>query len=267
MDLLSQIDAMTVRLLQSRAPGVSAQDLNFLRLKQNRLFKYIDCQRDRDAIWQRMERIHLPIPTLKTFFQDILFLDVGQSVMRQLCRSPLTATRSIDQALEEQYIVESGGLGYNLSRISGSRFRSGLWNLWRFSHQFAFELTTQKDHHRRVPRKMEDIERAQEYGLHEIPIAEMVPSLRFHFFGLARLHGIHPSVSVDDTERAISEIPLQVQSDFPPEEDQDVDLERRCGKPFTDSIEADRYALSFESLAHPTYPSTCQRGFGAAVRI
>lgn len=243
---------MTVRLLQSRAPGVSAQDLNFLRLKQNRLFKYIDCQRDRDAIWQRMERIHLPIPTLKTFFQDILFLDVGQSVMRQLCRSPLTATRSIDQALEEQYIVESGGLGYNLSRISGSRFRSGLWNLWRFSHQFAFELTTQKDHHRRVPRKMEDIERAQEYGLHEIPIAEMVPSLRFHFFGLARLHGIHPSVSVDDTERAISEIPLQVQSDFPPEEDQDVDLERRCGKPFTDSIEADRYALSFESLAHPT---------------
>jgi hypothetical protein len=31
-----------------------------------------------------------------------------------------------------------------------------------------------------------------------------------------------------------------------------VDLERRCGKPFTDSIEADRYALSFESLAHPT---------------
>ncbi|KAJ5449519.1 uncharacterized protein N7458_005968 [Penicillium daleae] len=251
VDLLSQIDAMTVHLLQSRAPGVSARDLNFLRLKQNRLFKYIDCERDRDAIWQRMERIHLPIPTLKTFFQDILFLDVGQSVMRQLCRSPLTATRSIDQALEEQYIVESGGLGYNLSRISGSRFRSGLWNLWRFSHQFAFELTTQKDHHRRVPRKMEDIERAQEYGLHEIPIAEMVPSLRFHFFGLARLHGIHPSVSVDDTERAISEIPLQVQSDFPLEEDQDVDLERRCGKPFTDSIEADRYALS-ESLAHPT---------------
>jgi hypothetical protein len=57
---------------------------------------------------------------------------------------------------------------------------------------------------------MEDIERAQEYGLHEIPTAEMVPSLRFHFFGLARLHGIHPSVSVDNTERAISEIPLQV---------------------------------------------------------
>lgn len=32
----------------------------------------------------------------------------------------------------------------------------------------------------------------------------------------------------------------------------DVDLERRCGKPFTDSIEADRYALSLESLSSPT---------------
>lgn len=81
-DLLSQIDAVTVRLLQSRARGVSERDLSFLRRKQNSLFKYINCQRERDAIWHRMERIQLPIPTLKTFFQDILFLDVGRSVMR-----------------------------------------------------------------------------------------------------------------------------------------------------------------------------------------
>jgi hypothetical protein len=250
-DLLSQIDAVTVRLLQSRAPGVSEWDLSFLRRKQNRLFRYIDCQRERDAIWHRIEQIQLPIPTLKTFFQDILFLDVGQSVMRQLCRSPLTGARSIDEALEEQFIVDSGGSVSDLPRIPGSRFQFGLWDLWRFSLQFAFEMTTQKDHHRRVPRKMEDIERAQEFGLHEIHPTEMAPSLRLLFFGLARSYGIHPPVS-DDLETATLEIPLPVPSDFPPEQDKDIDLERRCGKPFTDSIEADRYALSFESISRPT---------------
>jgi hypothetical protein len=251
-DLLSQIDAVTVRLLQSRAPGVSERDLSFLRRKQNSLFKYINCQRERDAIWHRVERIQLPIPTLKTFFQDILFLDVGQSVMRQLCRSPLTGARSIDEALEEQYMEDSGGSASDLPSMPGSRFRSGLWDLWRFSLQFAFEMTTQKDHHRRVPRKVEDIERAQEFGLHEIHLTEMAPSLRLHFFGLARSYGIHPPVTVDDLETVTLEIPLPVPSDFPPEQDKDIDLERRCGKPFTDSIEADRYALSFESLSRPT---------------
>ena len=36
----------------------------------------------------------------------------------------------------------------------------------------------QKDHHRRVPRKVEDIERAQEFGLHEIHLTEMARSPR-----------------------------------------------------------------------------------------
>ncbi|CAG8285280.1 unnamed protein product [Penicillium salamii] len=252
VNLLFQIDAVTVRLLQSRAPGVSARDLSFLQQKQTRLFKHIDSQRERDAIWQRMERIQLPIPTLKTFFQDILFLDVGQSVMRQLCRNPLTAGRSIDEALEEQYIVDSGGSRPDQSTIPGNQFRSGLWDLWRFSLQFAFEMTTQKDHHRRVPRKMEDIERAQELGLHEIHLAGIAPSLRLHLFRLARSYGIHSPVSADSPETAPLDIPLPVPSDFPPEQDKDLDLERRCGKPFTDSIEADRYALSLESLSQPT---------------
>ena len=59
-------------------------------------------------------------------------------------------------------------------------------------------------------------------------------------------------MSVDDLETATLEIPLPVPSAFPPEQDEDMDLEQRCGKPFTDSIEADRYALSLESLSSPT---------------
>ncbi|KAJ5099953.1 hypothetical protein N7532_006954 [Penicillium argentinense] len=171
--------------------------------------------------------------------------------MRQFCRSRLTGTRSIDEALEKQYIVDSGGSVSDLPRISGRRFQFGLWDLWRFSLQFAFEMTTQKDHHRRVPRKAEDIERALEFGLHEINPTEMAQSLRLLFFGLTRSYGIHPPVS-DDLDTATLEIPLPVPSGFPPEQDKDIDLERQCGKPFTDSIEADRYALSFESISRPT---------------
>jgi hypothetical protein len=109
-----------------------------------------------------LEQIHVPIPTLKTCFQDILFLDVGQSVMRELCRTPLTGAQSIDEILEEQHIVDAGGF------VSDpGLFPAALYDLWRFSLQLAFEMTMQKDRHRRVPRKKEDIERADRHHLYE----------------------------------------------------------------------------------------------------
>jgi hypothetical protein len=155
------IDATTVHLLQSRAPGVSEQDLRFLRQKRRTLFKCIESQRERNNILERMEQIQVPIPTLKTFFQDVLFLDVGQSVMRNLCRNPLMGAQSIDEVLEEQYIVGAGVLS------DPGLLPAALYDLWRFSLQFAFEMTTQKDHRRRVPRKRDDIERADRHHLHE----------------------------------------------------------------------------------------------------
>lgn len=243
-DLLSQIDATTVHLLQSRAPGVSEQDSRFLRQKIRTLFKYIESQRERDDILERMEQIQVPIPTLKTFFQDVLFLDVGQSVMRKLCRNPLTGAQSIDEVLEEQYIVGAGGLS------DPGLLPAALYDLWRFSLQFAFEMTTQKDHRRRVPGKKDDIERADRHHLHETSVSGMAPGLQLHFVGLARRHGILPPDSADNSPPT-SSIPSPEPIDFPPERDKHVDLERRCGKPFTDSIGPDRYALSLESLSRP----------------
>lgn len=113
-------------------------------------------------------------------------------------------------------------------------------------------MTTQKDYYRRVPRKREDIECAQEFGLYEIHLIEIASSLRLYFFELACFYRIYPPKTVDDPETTTLENPLLVLSDFLPEQDKDIDLERRCGKPFTDSIEADRYALSFESLSRLT---------------
>ena len=85
-NLKSLIDAASVKILKSKVPGVSSSDLSALEIeKENKtLFPFLD-DHQRNLIWERLREIEYPIPTLETFFQDILYLDVGQCVMRQLC--------------------------------------------------------------------------------------------------------------------------------------------------------------------------------------
>ena len=73
--LLAAVDAVSVRKIRSRAPGVSSQDLDYLdeEMQKNRIFPCITDPEQRTGIFERFKAIDYPIPTLGTFFpgQDI----------------------------------------------------------------------------------------------------------------------------------------------------------------------------------------------------
>ncbi|KGO75091.1 Protein of unknown function DUF3723 [Penicillium italicum] len=208
---------------------------------------------DRDQILRYLRNIDFPIPTLETFFQDILYLDPKRKIKRrrdseeednQEEEAEETAP-TIDESLRSQYnSIPEGGL---ISRAHIEvLLKRDLCDLWRFSFQYAFEMTTVKEHRRRVPRKHVDIERATSLGLHERHNSFDLAGLRHHFFWLARNHGFEVPAN-DESQLQPVELPRAMRSDFPPD-NEDVGQERRSGKPFTDSIDADRFALSRESL-------------------
>ncbi|KAJ5766704.1 uncharacterized protein N7511_004320 [Penicillium nucicola] len=83
-------------------------------------------------------------------------------------------------------------------------------------------------------------------GLHERPDDIDLQDLEHHFLWLAHQRGF--KVPADELQYV--ELPRVIPGDFPPdnEDDKDVSVERRSGKPFTDSVNADRFALSRCSL-------------------
>ncbi|KAJ5640337.1 uncharacterized protein N7484_008199 [Penicillium longicatenatum] len=256
LDLLSQIDSSTVGLIRSRAPKVSAQDLSDLENEWDKgnLFGFMN-QQDRLMIWGRLKNIDYPIPTLETFFQDILFLDVGQTVMRQLCFTPPKGENTIDKVLRNNYIGDLPGL-FPWEGIDPSE---QLCDLWRFSLQYAFELTSKREHYRRVPRKSKDKIRALEYGLIERPSGDPL-FLLHHLFALAQSYGFVVPM-IENHQYDGTELPRAIPCDFPPDGEDDVEIERRSGKPFTDSVDADLFALSNESLSQSWSGQRVSAGF------
>lgn len=258
LDLLSNIDASTVRLIRSRAPKVSAQDLSDLEDEWNKgtLFSTME-DHQRAIVWERLRNVDLPILTLETFFQDILYLEVGQTVMKHLCLSPPKGDSTIDKVLRTQY------LGYSAAPVSASyqertTIHEKLYDLWRFSLQNGFELTSKRDHCRRVPRKQKDKSRAYQLGLVERPTRDPLLLLQ-HFLSLARSYEFDvPTIEGNHLNQP--NLPQPLPCDFPPGDD-DVEIERRCGKPFTDSINADFFALSRESLTSPWRHERVSAGF------
>ena len=98
------IDGVTVRLLQSRAPKISDKDQRFLKAKLDDGNLFANFQGEiRQEIWERLKEIDYPIPTLKTFFKDRLYLEVAQSVMRQLFTQPHDEKITIDEGVCGMY--------------------------------------------------------------------------------------------------------------------------------------------------------------------
>ena len=120
-----------------------------------------------------------------------------------------------------------------------------IFDLWRFSLQYGFEMTGSQ---RRVVRKLVDIERESDTRQSETTL-ELSSTLRQHFFLLAHQHGFDVP-SIPETRPETTGLPLSTPCDFPADEG-DLEIIRRCGKPFTDTVNADRFALSRDALRHP----------------
>lgn len=258
---MSHIDATSVRIMKSKVPKISSQDLNDLKSeKENKtLFPFLD-DHQRDMIWENLKDIDFPIPTLETFFQDILYLDVGKCVMRRLCLAPPKEKNTIDKVLKSQCN------GFTFGLLSRSYWEQTVQNeqlhdLWRFSLQYAFELTPKRDHHRRVPRKNKDKERAFTMSMNQEMDGISPLLLLRHFHMLARHYAFEVPISEVDLLSEARGLPRPLPCDFPPGDEDEVETERRSGKPFTDSVHADRFALSRESLSQNWHCRRVSAGF------
>ncbi|CAG8882715.1 unnamed protein product [Penicillium nalgiovense] len=221
-ELLLLIDGVTVELLQSRVPKISRKDLQSLQveLEEGRLFPNFS-EEARQDIWARLKEIDYPIPTLKTFFKDRLYLEVAQSGVYGKYDTPVP----VSMALRQEWLG------------------SDLLEFWRFSFQYGFEMT---DHQRLkwpTDADPEDMLDRRSSGSSFLPKQEIWR----HFFTLVRARGFQAPVT-DDTSFATGELPSPRVCEFPEDLAEEIEVAKRCGKPYSNTVEADRFALSAETL-------------------
>lgn len=114
------------------------------------------------------------------------------------------------------------------------------------SFQFVFKLSSKRDHFRRLPRKDRDKIRASTIGLDKRLSTTDKLRLQAYFFLLARSYRFNiPILKIG--QMPYRQLPRTTLYDFLPV-NEDVEIERRSGKLFTDSIYIDRYTLSRYSL-------------------
>ncbi|KXG52619.1 uncharacterized protein PGRI_095690 [Penicillium griseofulvum] len=249
-DLLAQLDGVTIQLLKSRVPKVSARDLRFLedRMSKEELFPDIEDVQDRTEIWERLKEIQYPIPTLETFFKDRISLEVGRSVLQQLYIPDPHRKMTVDEELGEQYYTSVPVMTSN--RQHG--IRGDLYDFWRFSFQYGFEMT---DHKRRTRTKSGT-------QLAPTPVEELHERQKLwqHLFWLVREKGFSTPL-VDGLPAHPVELSPITPCDYPASVEEDLPVERRNGTPYRDSVEADHFALSREVLERPWSSPRVTAGF------
>ncbi|KAJ6016578.1 hypothetical protein N7540_011169 [Penicillium herquei] len=245
-ELLSGMDGVSVNLIQSRAPKVSDHDLQFLQSKMDdgELFQYFPDD-VRHELWEQLQEIDYPIPTLKTFFKDRIYLEVAQSVMKQLAPPPVRDQRlTIDEGICQIYDT-AVPIPHSLR---AHYLRENLMEFWRFSFQYGFEMT---EHQRLKATDGHDMSQ---------PSTVSESDLWRHLYANLRSRGFRVPGAGDPAEPE-SELPPLILCDYPEDTAEEVEVEKRCGKPFSNTVDADRFALSSESLQRTSGATRVTAGF------
>lgn len=133
-----------------------------------------------------------------------------------------------------------------LQASSRTAVRHGIQVLWRFAFQHGHEMTRTD---RQAPRGPAAKQRATRPTWSDGNRPADRLALWQHFFWLANEHGFKvPAHATPQCNPSLLQVPEPCDGD----DDgggQDEPLSRRCGRPFADTADADRFALSREALA------------------
>ncbi|KAI2928799.1 hypothetical protein CBS147321_10962 [Aspergillus niger] len=243
-------DAETVHALESQVPKLSEPDREYLRsrmMDDRTLFPSIYESDTRAALWERLKQIDTPIPTLGTFFQDLRFLGVASKVMKALLLPPedLGSKKAkkitIDCELGTQHRAD-GSVSLRETRL---QVRRGLHELWRFSFQYGLDMT---EIARRQPHKRKKA--CSSYPVPNCSTSVDRMALWRHFFWLADQHGFRIPAIAEFMPRRVT-LPTPQTPEGLGSTEQDEAVNRRCGIPYADTVDADRFALEGGRLWQP----------------
>ncbi|GKZ98425.1 hypothetical protein AnigIFM59636_003022 [Aspergillus niger] len=243
-------DAETVLALESQVPKLSEPDRENLRsrmMDDRTLFPSIDESDTRAALWERLKQIDTLIPTLGTFFQDLRFLAVASKVMKALLLPPedlgskKTKKITIDCELGTQHRAD-GSVSLRETRL---QVRRGLHELWRFSFQYGLDMTEVA---RRQPHKRKKA--CSSYPVPNCSTSIDRMALWRHFFWLADQHGFQIPAIAEFVPRRASLPTPQIPEGLGSTQQDDA-VNRRCGIPYADTVDADRFALEGDRLWQP----------------
>ncbi|KAJ5240387.1 uncharacterized protein N7469_001978 [Penicillium citrinum] len=252
--LLQLIDGVTVALIESRVPKVSEKDKKFLGKKMDEgvLFPSFP-ENDRQEIWRRLKEIEYPIPSLRTFFRDRLYLEVPQSVMKQLFQQP---SHVDDKVTIDDGVFRLWDMDSRLdTETRKSRFRMHMLELWRFSFQYGFEMTDWK----RLKLPSGSASRSSSSQQHSVHLPSRI-HIWGHFYRVMMARGFRIPTHVDLAVLPAA-FPSEIPCEYPEDESEEVAVKKRSGKPSIDTVEADRYALSAASLQERRTPTRVTSGF------
>jgi hypothetical protein len=135
-------DPTTVRLIQSRCPGSSREDLDFLceLMNSRRIFPAIDDQTQRQRIWERLASIDYLIPSLSTLQQDYKFLEPCGQAMYSLLKPK--AAKKLKEGCKRPNLRDTAKLAFNTDSRASNRMR-----LQISMHAFAWcHVASDEDH-------------------------------------------------------------------------------------------------------------------------
>lgn len=86
---MRDLDADTVRCVQSRCPGSSVEDRDYLwnKMESGHMLASLGIDR-KAAVWRALKQIKIPIPTLRTLQQDYKYLNAPSRILRRLLSPP-----------------------------------------------------------------------------------------------------------------------------------------------------------------------------------
>ena len=208
---------------------------------------------DRQEIWRRLKEIEYPIPSLRTFFRDRLYLEVPQSVMKQLFQQPshVDDKVTIDDGVFRLWDIDS----MLDTETRKSRFRMHMLELWRFSFQYGFEMTDWK----RLKLPSGSASRSSSSQQHSVHLPSRI-HIWGHFYRVMMARGFQIPTHVDLSVLPAA-FPSEIPCEYPEDESEEIAVKKRSGKPSIDTVEADRYALSAASLQERRTPTRVTSGF------
>ncbi|CZT07754.1 uncharacterized protein RCO7_10310 [Rhynchosporium graminicola] len=240
---MQKIDPATVKAMELRAPRASTKDAKFLygEIHGARIFSAFS-DPEREEIWRRLQMFEGLVPSLGTFFNDVLYLELLVDSVRRLTQIPNNA--SLIEALQKRFTGVNQEDG--LIRIQSKEDTFVHWEGNRadqidygIRQLFAFAMREYPS----MPRERKGKDLLQQ------PRARAVPSVLHCFADLASDLGF-----ASNEIKALKQLDTDTRRTYPRSRPilvtsgPGVALSVRCGKPRCRSFEADRNLLFIDHL-------------------